>query len=108
MDVVKDQIGLPPLAQYFKLSTYTPSYGDTVIWCGWFSTWIGVISNYDQHTDELYIIFSCVPAVLFTLDPSEQESNTRRIKLSKIKTSSPGAFAIQKHDYAKNTNIWYL
>lgn len=106
--MIDNEVELPPLAQYFKLSTYSPSYGDTIIWCGWISTWIGVVSNYDVKTDDVYIIFSCVPAVLFTLEVNEQQQNTRVIKLSKIKSSFTGTFAVQKHNYEKNTNVWYL
>lgn len=98
----------PPLAQYFDLSGYRPSYGDFVVWSGWFTTWHGVVTNYDPETDELYIIFSTVPFILFTMNDDEQTKETQRIKLSQIKSASHGTYAIQQHDYTRNTNIWYL
>lgn len=96
------------LAQYRRLSEYTPAYGDFVVWSGWFTTWHGVVSNYDQQTDELYIIFANIPFLLFTMSSEEQERETKKIKLSKIKNASQGNWAIQQHDPIRNTIVWYV
>jgi len=99
---------LPPLAQYAQLNDYAPSYSDIIIWSGFWSTWVGVVTNYDARNDELYVIFSTIPYVLFTLTEAEQIGHTQKLSLARIKSSIKGTFAIQKHDFAKNTNIWYL
>jgi hypothetical protein len=98
---------LPALAQYRSLTDYAPSYGDFVIWTGWFTTWHGVVSNYDIDRDELWVIFANVPFVLFTLEEAEQEQETRKMKLSLVR-GAHGTFAVMQHDYTRNTNIWYL
>lgn len=99
---------LPPLAHYRGLDEYKPSYGDFVIWTGWFTTWHGVVTNYDEEAREVSIIFSGVPFVLFTLADDEQEKETRKIKLSQIRAAAHGKWAIQQHDYTRNANIWYI
>jgi hypothetical protein len=99
---------LPPLAQYRTLSDYKPSYGDYIIWSGWLTTWHGVVTNYDDEAKELSIIFSGIPFILFTMDQDEQEKEIRKIKLSYIRGSSHGTWAVMQHDYSRNTNIWYI
>lgn len=99
---------LPPLAQYKSTSEYIPSYGDHIVWTGWFTTWHGVVANYDTETQTISIIFSNIPFMLFTYTDEEQINNTRNIKLSKIVGSSHGKWAILKHDYIHNTNVWYI
>jgi hypothetical protein len=96
------------LALYRSLKDYKPAYGDYVIWSRWFTTWHGIISNYDQDTDDLYIIFAGVPFLLFTMSEEEQKKETKKIKLTKIKNASQGNWSIQQHHQAHNTVIWYI
>ena len=67
-----------------------------------------MVSNFDTETNELSIIFSGVPFILFTLDGDEQEKETKKIKLGKIRGANHGTFAVLQHDYSRNANIWYL
>lgn len=99
---------VPPLAQYRQLVDYKPAYGDFVVWSGWLVTWHGIVTNYDQREDELYIIFAGVPFLLFTLSETEQEKETKKIKLTKIKNATQGSFAIQQHDHLRNAVVWYI
>ncbi len=99
---------IPPLAQYRRLADYVPAYGDYVVWSGWFTTWHGVVSNFDPKTNELYIIFAGVPLLLFTMGEDEQKKETNKIKLSKIKNASQGSWAIQQHDRTHNAIVWYI
>jgi len=99
---------LPPLAQYKSLSEYLPAYGDYVIWSGWITTWHGIVSYYDSKSNELHIIFSGVPFLLFTMGDDELQKETKAINLAKIKNATQGSWAILQHDYKRNTNIWYI
>lgn len=96
------------LAQYRPLRDYAPSYGDYVVWSKWFSTWHGVVSNYDPNTGELYIIFGGMPFLLFTMAESEQQKQTKKIKIEKIKNAPQGNWAVQQHDHTRNATIWYI
>jgi hypothetical protein len=99
---------LPPLAQYKSLADYSPAYSDFVVWSGWITTWHGIVSYYDQDTDELHVIFSNVPFLLFTMSDDEMKKETRKIKLGTIRNSAKGVWAIQQHDYTKNASVWYI
>jgi len=99
---------LPPLAQYKSLDEYSPAYSDYVVWSGWITTWHGTVVNYDKDTDELHIIFSSIPFLLFTMSDEEMKKETRKISMGKIKSAPKGIWAIQQHDYTKNASIWYI
>lgn len=98
----------PPLAQYKDLSDYNPGYGDFVVWSGWFSTWHGIVSDYDNKSGDLYIIFAGVPFLLLTMTEAEQQKETKQVPLSRIKNASKGTWAINRHDATRNANIWYI
>lgn len=99
---------LPPLAQYKSVAEYIPRYGDMIVWAGWFSTWYGVVSDFDEKTGELVIIFAGLPYLLFTMDEQEQKKETRRVSLDKIQKSPHGVFAVHQHDYTRNVSIWFI
>lgn len=101
-------LDLPPLAQYRQRSEYIPQYGDYIVWSKWFSTWHGVVTNFDANTQELHVVFAGVPFLLFTMDEEAQKKETQRIKLSEIKNAGNGKFAIQRHDQTQNAIIWYI
>lgn len=99
----------PQLAAYATRADYTPQFGDYVIWAGWFSTWHGIVTDFDARSGELSIIFAGLPLLLLTMsDPVQQERETRRIKLSKIVNAVPGVWAILQHDQARHANVWYV
>ena len=98
----------PPLAVYRSISDYSPAYGDFIVWSGWFVTWHGVISNYNVDDEQLDVVFSTLPFLLFTMESKEQDKNKRTISLDKIRESSNGNFAICQHDYVHNVTIWYI
>jgi hypothetical protein len=102
------EVVLPPLIQYRDLANYVPAYGDFLVWSGWLSTWCGVVTNYNKETKDLSIIFNSVPFVLFTLSPSEQEKETKVIKLEAIKNAPKGKYAVQQRDYSSSAAIWYI
>ena len=103
-----NSIELPPLAQYKPISSYVPQYSDFIVWTGWLTTWHGIVTNYDKDTNELYVIFSNIPYLLFTMPDSEQVKETLKIKLDKILSSNPGTYAILQHSHNHNVNIWYI
>jgi hypothetical protein len=98
----------PILVQYKSIVDYVPQYGDFIVRAGWINSNIGVVSNFDNKKDELYIIFSSLPLLLFTMNDAEQERNTETIKLSNIKNASKGKWAIQQHNKAHNAIVWYI
>lgn len=85
-----------------------PAYADYVVWTGYFTTWHGIVSFYDRESDELHVIFSGVPFLLFTMSDAEMEKETRKIKMNKIRTASKGTWAILQHDYTKNASVWHV
>jgi hypothetical protein len=99
---------LPNLAIYKDLQDYVPQYGDFVMWAGWFTTWVGVVCNYDVRTEELAIIFSGVPFVLFTLSEDEQKQETRRVSIDKVKNSTKGVWAVNRYEPKENATVWYI
>lgn len=99
---------LPALAHYNDIAKYTPAYGDYVVWAGWITTWYGIVVNHDVESGEVSVIFSGLPYILFTLNEDEQEQETRKIKLSRIKSSRHGEWAVQQHDVTRNVNVWYI
>ncbi len=102
------RLDLPPLAQYKPRSEYKPQYGDYIVWSGWFSTWHGLVTNYDIEKEELYIVFAGVPFLLFMMGDTELEKETKKIKTDDIKRASNGKYAIQQHDQTNNAIIWYI
>lgn len=96
------------LAHYKNRSQYIPQYGDYIVFAKWFTTWHGVITDYDSVTDELHIIFAGVPYLLFTMNESEQAKETYKITLREIKNSRNGKYAIQQQDKATGTPVWYI
>lgn len=78
------------------------------MWSGILTTWHGVVTNYDKESQELYVIFSGLPMLLFTMDDKEQQKETKKIPLGQITGSTPGKYAVLQHDFANNANIWYI
>ncbi len=99
---------LPPLAHYRPLRDWIPHYGDYVVWAGWFSVWHGVVTNYDEELREVAIIFAGLPYLLFTMNEDEQSASMRKLQLVTLRESKQGVFAIQQHDFTRNTTIWYI
>lgn len=93
---------------YRDRSAYVPAHGDFVIWTGWWTTWHGIVSNYNLDTGELDIIFSNIPYLLFNMDDAQQKRETIQISLAKIKNSLNGTWAIQQHDAKSGATIWYI
>jgi hypothetical protein len=98
----------PPLANYLSVVDYIPQYGDYVIWCKWFTTWHGTVTYFDVDKSEVSIIFEGTPFLLFTLDELKHEKYTRKIKLSKIRSSLKGSWAVLRHDTQRNVTIWHI
>lgn len=99
---------LPPLAQYRSIADYVPKYGDFVVWSGWFNTWVGVVVGFSDETNELSIIFHSMPYLLFTMEEDEMAKHTKNVKLTKIKRSLHGTFAIYNHDITRNIGVWFV
>ena len=101
-------VDMPPLAHYKPVGDYTPSFGDYVVWSGWFATWHGVVSLYDEPSGIMTIIFGGTPKLLFTLTPEEQKSETTTVTLSQVRSGWRGGWAFLKHDSQRNVNVWYV
>ena len=101
-------VELPPLAHYKPVGDYVPCFGDFAIWSGWFTTWHGVVSSFDQSSSVLTIIFGGTPKLLFTLTPEEQKVETSTVTLTQVRYGWRGSWAFLKHDRERNTNIWYV
>jgi len=95
-----------PLAHYRDISTYVPQAGDFIYWAGWFSSWIGVVQNYDSKHEMLEIIFAGLPMLLVSMDTSEYMKNTRSIPLSKLRNTYKGVWAVIHHE--PGAIVWYV
>jgi len=104
----KTKQNLPPLAQYKSRSEYKPQYGDYLVWSKWFTTWHGLVVDYDQTTNELFVVMAGIPYLLFTMQSTEFERETVKIKLTDIKRAPNGKYAIQHHDQSQNAIIWFI
>lgn len=102
------EVELPPLAQYKPRTEYQPQYGDYVVWSKLFTTWHGIVTNFDANTGEVYIVWAGVPFLLFTMKEEEQKKETKKIKLEDIRKAGNGKFAIQRHDQTQNAVVWYI
>ena len=51
----------PPLANFVSIADYVPQYGDYVVWCKWFTTWHGIVADFDVNKNEVDIIFEGTP-----------------------------------------------
>jgi hypothetical protein len=96
----------PPLALHKSKLSYAPRYGDYIIWARWFSTWHGLVIDYDKDTDEISVIMAGLPFLLFTMDESDHQKETVKIKLSDIRKAPNGKYAIQTVE--ANNAIWYI
>lgn len=96
----------PPLAQYRQRIDYIPSYGDYVVWSGWFSTWHGLVIDYDKKTDNVSVIFAGVPYLLFTMDEKDHPKETVVIPLLKLRQAPNGLYAIAQND--GKATVWYI
>lgn len=102
------KLDMPQLANYAPLPTYVPMYGDFVVWSGLFSTWFGVVCNWDDKTQQLGIIFDGLPLLLLTMAELDYSKNTRHVSLGKIRNSSPGTWAVFRHDQKHNAIVWFV
>lgn len=98
---------LPPLAYYRSKDQYVPEYGDIIIWTKLFTTWHGVVSDYDGD-DKLTVIFAGVPYLLFTMQPEDTDNEKRQLSLAEIKKARNGKYAIQQFDKKASQNVWYV
>lgn len=98
----------PPLAQYKSRREYEPQYGDYLVWSGWFTTWHGLIIDYDNRTNKLTAIVAGVPFILFTMDPSNFDKESIRLDLDHVRKAPNGKYAFQRHDQSQNAIIWYI
>jgi len=99
---------MPVLAQYKPRAEYTPCYGDYFVWSKWFSTWHGLVVNYDRTTDELCVLMAGIPYLLFTMAEADHDKETIKLKLSEVKRARNGKYAIQHHDPTQNAIVWYV
>ena len=99
---------MPPLAQYKPRTEYVPLYGDYFVWSRWFSTWHGLVVDYDRETGDVHILMAGVPYLLFTMVEKNFEKETIKIQLSEIKQARNGKYAIQHHSQTQNATIWYI
>lgn len=101
-------IEMPPLAQSLDISKYKPVYGDFILWSGWFSCWIGVVTGISDDSNSVDVIFAGLPILLFSMDDTEQKRNTVSLPLSKIRWSRSGTFSVIQHDKSYNADVWYV
>lgn len=96
----------PPLAYHRQKVDYVPKYGDYITWSGWFSTWHGLVVDYDKTTDEVSIVFAGVPFLLVTMQESDIPREIKKIRLADLRQAPNGKYAIQVIE--ENTAIWYV
>ena len=100
------QVEMPPLAHALNLADYKPQFGDFVLWSGWFSCWIGVVSDCSKNLEQISVVFAGLPILLFQMDESDQPRNTRILQLSQIRKARNGTFSILQQ--INNVNVWYV
>jgi len=90
------------LARFKPISQYRPRIGDFVIYHGWFWThWFGTINAVGEPTDDVSLIKSGLPALLFNMPEEEMQKNTIRLKISRIQRSAGGEYCVLQN------GIWY-
>lgn len=100
------KVDMPPLAQYKNRSQYVPSYGDYIIWSGWFTQWHGIVTAYDDKSGDVSIIFAGIPYLLFTMPEQQYAKETTIIPLHKLQNAPNGKYAIQT--VQGGNAIWYI
>lgn len=96
------------LAQYKPRIQYKPQFGDYFVWSKLFTTWHGLVVNYDHDTDELSVVVSGVPFLLLMMSEEDQAKEMIKVKLSDVKKAKNGKFAILQHETNQNANVWYV
>ena len=104
----KNNINMPPLAYHTSRQKYTPKYGDFIIWSKWFTTWYGVVSDYDLDKNEVSVIFEGLPVLLFMINNDEQYKLTYKIKLMDIRNAKSGKYAILQQDESTKEGVWFV
>lgn len=109
MDVqTRAKVGATSLAQYADRGSYQPRIGDFLVWSGWLSTSYGVVDGISSSGDVLHAIFEGLPVLLFTIAPDQRDRHRKDIKVSDIRESRPGSWAILQHDHQHNSQVWYV
>lgn len=104
LNVVNDR----SLAQYASLGHYTPQPGDYIIRAKWFTTWHGIVREYNPDSGMVSIIFEGLPSLLVQLAPDEYLKNTYEVGLSSIRKSPQGKWAALQLDPRVQSNVWYV
>lgn len=103
-----DKTQLPPLAYHRPRALYIPIYGDFIIWSKWFTTWYGVVTNFDVNSNSVDVIFEGLPILLFTMSDEEQVKGTYTLNLSEIKNAKNGKYSVLQRDAQTREHIWYI
>lgn len=103
-----DKTQLPPLAYHRPRALYNPLYGDFIIWSKWFTTWYGVVTNFDVNNKELSVIFEGLPILLFTMSDEDQAEETYTLKLTELKNAKNGKYSVLQRDPQTREYIWYI
>lgn len=90
------------LARFKPISAYNPRIGDFIIYHGWFWThWFAIVNAVDASLDEVSLIKSGLPAILFNMSEEGMMKNTLNVKISRVKESRGGEYCVLQND------VWY-
>jgi len=94
------------LAAYTSIDKWKPKVGDVIVFTGFITRWIGIISN--EFNGEVEIIKHGLPCELVTMGPQEQKKNTLKLDVSEIVRSARGKYAVLSIGATGGQQIWYI
>lgn len=88
------------LARCENISKYVPKVSDFIVWHGFIKRWYGVVTDVTQS--EVVIITENLPKLLFTIPEDERLKRSKRIPISKIRSSRGGEWHVLQN------GVWYF
>lgn len=92
------------VAECRPITGWRPIYGDLVICNKFFGSWYGIITNVDQNTEEVELVYAGTMPILFSLSNSEIKKRKRILDIDTIKRDRN--YSVQQVYGGKPT--WYL
>lgn len=94
-----------PACHTSSILTYTPIYGDYLIWSGWFSTWHGFLIDFKQPSR---CVFMVAGLPLFLVNQSGIGKSIKTLDLEQIRNSKAGMFAVIRHSNEHQFPTWFV
>ena len=94
-----------PACHVQSILTYSPVYGDYLVWSKWFTTWHGFLVDFDQKGDCSFVIAG-LP--IFLVNQNLSNKSIKVLKLDKIRNSGGAKFTIIRHTNEYDLPMWFV